>query len=243
MARAVKLSRHEIATTNGPGSDIVKGHHRVENPTRRRLLAAGFAGSTLGLLGSRAVSASPDTSTPPTDEGSTSPTPSSGPSTTEPPLQPTAEDIPLLQFAHGLELAARGLYQAALDAGADDDTLVVLRDNHQASADVLKGLLGTAGDQPSDGGVFAQFERDFGSSDVAAVAMAGYELESAAIATYTELVGQLQGLDGAQLIASIVVVQARHAAVLADMAGRGDDFDALFENDAQPLSASQSTGG
>jgi rubrerythrin len=221
-------------------SGIVKGRHRVENPTRRRLLAAGFAGTTLGLLGSRAASASPDTTSPPEDEGSTAPTASS---TTEPPQQPTQDDVPMLQFAHALELAARDLYQAALDAGAEEEALPAIRDNHQAYADVLKGLLGTAGDQEPDDGVYSQFERGFASSDVAAIASAGYELESAAIATHTQLIGELQGLDGAQLLASILVVEARHAAVLADIAGRGDDFDALFENDAQPLSASPSIGG
>lgn len=238
MARAVKLSRHVIA----------KGHHRVENPTRRRLLAAGFAGTTLGLLGSRAVSASPDTTTPPTDEGSTgstAPASSAAPTTTAPPLQPTADDIPLLQFAHAFELAARDLYQAALDAAGDeqDETLLAMRENHQANADVLKGLLGTQGDQTADDGLVRDWESDFTSGDVATVAAAGAELESTAVATHTELVRQLQGIDGAHLLASIIVVEARQAAVLTDLAGNGDDLDAMFENDAQPVPASMSSGG
>jgi hypothetical protein len=31
--------------------------------------------------------------------------------------------------------------------------------------------------------------------------------------------------------------------VLADLGGRGDDFDAMFENDAEPLSAGATSGG
>lgn len=229
MVRAVKLSRHVIA----------KGHHRVENPTRRRLLAAGFAGTTLGLLGSRAVSASPDTSTPPTDEGSTSP---ADDATTAPPLTPTEDDIPRLQFAHALERAARELYQAAFDAGLEDETLASLRDNHQAYAEVLHGLLGTEGGQRADESVVLRFRSRFASGDVSRVVEAAYDLESAAVATHTALIGELQGLDGAHLLASIAVVEARHVVVLADMAGRGGDVDAMFRNEAEPLSASTSEG-
>jgi hypothetical protein len=228
VVRAVKLSRHVIA----------KGHHRVENPTRRRLLAAGFAGTTLGLLGSRAVSASPDTSTPPTDEGSTSPAAGA----TAPSPTPTEDDIPKLQFAHALEIAARDLYQAAFDAGVQDDTLASLQTNHQAYADVLHGLLGTDGGQRADEGVVRRFRSRFASGDVGRVVDAAYDLESAAVATHTALIGELQGIDGAHLLASIAVVEARHVAVLADMAGRGDDVDAMFRNDAEPLSAGTSQG-
>ena len=57
------------------------------------------------------------------------------------------------------------------------------------------------------------------------------------MATHTELLRELEGIDGAHLIASILVVEARQAAVLVDVSGRGDDYDAMFENDAEPLSA------
>jgi hypothetical protein len=50
------------------------------------------------------------------------------------------------------------------------------------------------------------------------------------------VVGALQGTDGAALIASILVVEARHVVVLLDMAEQ-TDLDALLVNDAAALSA------
>ena len=61
-------------------------------------------------------------------------------------------------------------------------------------------------------------------------------LENIAVATHTEVVGALQGTDGAALIASILVVEARHVVVLLDMAEQ-TDLDALLVNDAAALSA------
>ena len=62
---------------------------------------------------------------------------------------------------------------------------------------------------------------------------AAYDLESTLVATHTELLGELEGVDGAKTIASILMMEARHCTVLADLAGRGDDLDALFENTAR----------
>ena len=87
------------------------------------------------------------------------------------------------------------------------------------------------------------FSGDFDTTDVNAGALAAYQLESAFVATYTELVGRLQGTDGARLIASILVAEARQAAILADVAGRGDDFDAVFDDDVPALSIDTSGGG
>ena len=78
---------------------------------------------------------------------------------------------------------------------------------------------------------------------MAAVAAAGYDLESTLVATHTELLRALEGTDGAEMLASILIVEARNCAVLADLAGNGDDLDALFVNDAEPLAVSRPTGG
>ena len=83
---------------------------------------------------------------------------------------------------------------------------------------------------------FAQFEAEFDTSDLEAVAAAGYEFESSAVATYLEALGQLEGVDGAALAASILIVESRQCAVLADLGGQGDDLDALLVNDAAPFS-------
>ena len=202
----------------------------MENPSRRRVLVAGLAGTALSLVGGRAASAG---TTPPSEE----------PETTEPPALPTAADLELLGFAQSFELTARDLYAAALEAGADDPMIGFMRDQHQAYADILAGILGTNAPGTRDDGLYDELESSFAVADVAAVAEAGYDLESTAVATHTELLRQLEGIDGAKTVASILVVEARSCTVLADLAGNGTDLDALFVNDAEPLAVSRSTGG
>lgn len=202
----------------------------MENPTRRRVLAAGLAGSTLGLLGGRTVSAG---TTPPADE----------PSATDPPDRPTAADIELLAFAETVELTARDLYQASIDAGADDTVIGLMRDNHQAYADGLSGILGVDGAGTADDALYEELVSSFEVTDIAELAATGYDLESTMVATHTDLLRALEGIDGARMIAAILVVEARAATVLADLAGLGDDLDALFVNDAAPLAVGQSTTG
>lgn len=196
----------------------------MENPTRRRVLAAGFAGTAFGLLGGRAVSAG---STPPTS----------------PPLRPTTDDVVLLTNAHGFELAARDLYDAALAAGAEDPFVGLMRDQHQSFADILLGVLGTRAMNARDEGVFEEFSAAFGETDAVRLAADAYELESALVATHSETLGELQAIDGGRLIAAIAVAEARACTILADIAGKGDDDTALFENSASPLTADSSSGG
>jgi hypothetical protein len=156
---------------------------------------------------------------------------------TTPPGPPSGADVELLAGLQGLELAARDLYQAAIDAGADDGNgvLTTLRGNHQGYANAISGLIGAAAPQARNEAVFARFVGDFETSDVGAVAAAGYDLEAGAVATYLEALGELEGTDGAALAAAVLIVESRHGAVLADMLGQGDDLDALLVIDATPL--------
>ena len=78
-------------------------------------------------------------------------------------------------------------------------------------------------------------EATFATSDTTALATAGYDLESTAVATHTELLGHLTNVDGAKLVASMLAMEARHCVVLADMSGRGDDLDVLLVNTAEPI--------
>jgi Ferritin-like domain len=162
---------------------------------------------------------------------------------TTPPGEPTGADTELLAALQGLELAARDLYQAALDAGASDDggVLETLRANHEGYANVISGLIGGAAPQTRDEALFEQFQADFDTSDVEAVATAGYDFESSAVATHLDALGGLEGTDGAKTVASIVIVESRHCAVLADLGGQGDDLDALLVNDATPFELAGST--
>ena len=59
------------------------------------------------------------------------------------------------------------------------------------------------------------------------------ELENVLAATHTALVGRLESTDAAALVASIVTTEARHAAVLAELAGAG--LDAALDAGTEPL--------
>ena len=73
-----------------------------------------------------------------------------------------------------------------------------------------------------------------------ALAPVAYDVEQQAVATHTAILEQLENTDALALTASIITAEARHAAILADAAGLGEDIDALLVNDAQPLDL---TGG
>jgi len=156
---------------------------------------------------------------------------------TTPPGRPTSADTELLAGLQGLELAARDLYQAAIDAGADDGAgvLATLRANHDSYANRISGLIGGAAPQARNDLVFDQFSADFETSDVAAVAAAGYDLESGLVATYLDALGALEGTDGASAVASILIVESRQAAVLADLGRLDDDLDAVLTSTATPF--------
>jgi rubrerythrin len=174
--------------------------------SRRALLGAGVAGVALAAFTARAASAG----------------------------SPTPADTELLDFAMQLELTARDLYRAAVDAGADPGIASVMAEQHESYAQSLAGFGGLSAGTRNDE-VFDEYESAFATSDDQAVLEAAYELESIAVATHTELLGLLEGARAARLVASILVVEARHCAVLADATGRGDDLDALLANTADPI--------
>ncbi|MGI9030173.1 MAG: ferritin-like domain-containing protein [Ilumatobacteraceae bacterium] len=151
-----------------------------------------------------------------------------------PPLGYTPADEELLAAMQAAELAARDLYQAAIDAGAEDDVYVALRDNHRAYVDALSGLLGRTAMGRRDDTLYDEQLTVFEATGTE-LATGAYGFESSLLATNIDVLGQLQGADGARRVASIVMVEARHCAVLADLSGSGDDFTALFENDAEPF--------
>ena len=180
----------------------------------------------------------PPTSPATSEPAGTAPTSDSATTSSAPP-RPTGEDVDLLGFAQSFELTARDLYQAALDGGLADgdlaDLFTTLRDNHDEYANRLSGILGVDAPQERDDALFDELVEGFGGGDAVAVATAGIDLEATAVATHNDLLGRLQGIDGIGAVASFVVVEARHVTVLADVAGDGDDLDALLTSDAQPL--------
>lgn len=199
-------------------------------PLRRRVLAAGLGGAAVSLLPRLAGRAG--ATTPPPDAPATT--------TTAPPLQPTDADITLLVFAESVEIAARDLYDIALGSVQFDDVqravVTSIRDAHAAYYHALSGMLGRRGSAVANAEVIDALASDFrGNADSVLEAM--YGLESTAVATHTDLLAELEGTDGAKLIASILVVEARHGTVLASLRGDTSLDDLLVADEAEPLVA------
>ncbi len=203
---------------------------------RRHLLGAGLGGAAAALLpvlAGRAGAARPAT-TPPTEPAPTT--------TVAPPLQPTDADVELLVFAEGVELAARDLYDIALASVEFSDVqrtvVATLRESHEAYFQSLAAILGRRGSGQANADVVSALRGGF-TGDAAKVLGSMYDLESTAVATHTEILGELDGLDGAKLIASILIVEARHGTVLADLAGRDSLDDLLVATEADALAPAE----
>lgn len=234
----------------------------VQPPTglRRRLIGAGLiglAGSLAPRLASRVSASVPEDSTDSTDDttdntdgpeapdntaggsnnGETGDTTPAATTTTASPKQPTGDDATLLGFAQSFELAAVQLYGVALASGSlSETTLSIVTSVHQSHvsyAQSLNALLGRKAPGEALPDATEMFGEDFGG-DEDAFLTAAYTLEDTAVATHTDLIEQLQGTDGAALLASILIVEAEHATVFADLAGE-TDLDTLILTSAEAL--------
>jgi len=192
---------------------------------RRRLLGAGLGGAALSLLpflaGRAAASTGTDAST-----------------TTAPPKRPTDDDIALLGFAQQLELTARDLYDVALAvegwSQAQATLVVTIREAHEQFANAISGALGREAPGEPSPELLDQLRADFGGTPADAL-QAMYDLESAAVATHSDLLAKLQAIDGAALVASIQIAEARHGTALADIAGNTDLASLLVDTEAASL--------
>lgn len=160
------------------------------------------------------------------------------PAAAAPPSSPTPEDRDVLALAMQVELTAAALYQVAIDAGLDAETADLantFRANHTAYADKIAGRAGLSANTRNQD-LFDELESAFDTSDTVAFATVANELENTLAETHTGLLTGYVSVDARTLTASIVVVEARMATVLADVAGIADDLDDLFEPDSEPLS-------
>jgi hypothetical protein len=176
-----------------------------DRPSRRALLGAGVIGAVLAVAGSRPASATT--------------------------IGLSERDSALVGFAISLELTARDLYDAAIDAGAGGQVWNVMREQHESYAQRLAGIAGVSSDTRNDEVFDALVDSFRGATSAAA-----FELENVAAATHTELLGVVTDEKAAKAMAAIIAIESRHATVLAGLAGLGDDFDALFLNTATALS-------
>ncbi len=233
--------------------------------SRRRLLgrgvAAGLAGvaaTSSGRTASATTPTDPASASTPTDPSSSTTPESSSPSssegttatpTTEAPGAPTGDDAAALAGMLGAEIAARDLYRIALGAGLSEaqeagnpNVFAVIADGHDAYADSIAGIVGIPAQSAGNQSLIDDRRADFESADVGAVADAAYLLESELLAAYTQLVGEARNVDAATLMASILVVEARHCAIMATLAGKGNDLVALLDNDVQPSPSLEEAG-
>lgn len=158
------------------------------------------------------------------------------------PISPTADDKALLRQAMELELTAEALYREAIDAGLSDvagELAVVFAGNHVAYADKIAGGAGFSARTRNEE-VFEQLQPAFATSDAGAFAEAAAGLENTAAATHTALLAQYESVKAKRLTASIIVVEARMATVLADLGGVASNLDDIFVPVAEAL---QLTGG
>lgn len=188
---------------------------------RRTLLGAGIGGAALSLLpflGGRASAADETASTPP--------------------QRPTDDDVTLLAAAQQVELTARDLYDAGI-AGAtwtDEQAAVAvhIREAHEAYANALSGMLGRKAPGTRDDTLFGSLSGKFNGSatDVVAAMIA---LEQTAAVTHADILGRVQSTNGATLIASIQIAEARHSAALSHLAGVTSLSEQLGDGDATSL--------
>lgn len=153
------------------------------------------------------------------------------------PTPPTAVDRSLLAFANSAEFAARDLYAVAAGLPAfstEEQTMLVgFHDHHMAAGQALAGLVGKDASNVREDAVYNAFRGKVMGSDKSAIWDALRELENTLVSTHLSLVGTLEGTEGSALVASILSIQARHAAALALLGGR-TVTDALT-NEAAPL--------
>ena len=136
-----------------------------------------------------------------------------------PPKMPTSADKELLSFAQSAELSVHDLYIKAVDSGmlsADEKTMMqMFAEHHKAYAQSLNGLLGKAATNTRNEALYSTYAGQLTSAQ--AMNRLFQSIENVMVATHTDILSSLQGLDGATLIASIITVEARHAAVFGTL--------------------------
>lgn len=143
----------------------------------------------------------------------------------------SAEDVALAEYAIGLELAVRDLYQAAIDSGVEGTAWPLLRQQHASYAERLAGMVAV----PASARNEDVYQANLAAFTAGSPANAAFPIENVAAATHTELLGLLSDVKLAEVVAAIAAMESRHATYLAERSGRGGNLDALFSNPAAPL--------
>jgi hypothetical protein len=181
---------------------------------------AGRAAAQTGTTGPGASSTAP--AVPASDNAAAT---SEAPTTTAPPSRPTTQDTVLLGFAQSIEYAAGQLYDQGIPTLPNDSAEVaaVFRRHHQAYAEQIGGLLGRRAPGIANRTLVQERTAAFSAPTEEGVIRAMYELEISMAASYSAVLGQLQGTDGAALVASIQPIEARQAVVWGQSLGLPQD--------------------
>ena len=150
----------------------------------------------------------------------------------------SSSDIKLLAFAHTLELTTRDIYIVAVARKSlSDDERALLEQfhaNHVAYEQSLNGLLSKNAVTKRDDAIYASFSTKL--SEAQNIWLALLEIENIMIASHTKAIETIESAKVAALVASMIMVEARHAAILASQATT--NISTALDNNASALVAS-----
>ena len=138
---------------------------------------------------------------------------------TAPPKMPTSADKQLLDCALSAELSVHDLYVTAINSGmlsADEKLMMeMFSEHHKSYAQSLNGLLGKAATNTRNEALYTTYAGQLTSAQ--AMNRVLQSIENTMVATHIDILSSLEGMDGATLVASIITVEARHAAVFGTL--------------------------
>ena len=136
-----------------------------------------------------------------------------------PPKQPTSNDKQLLAFAQEAELAVHDLYATVVSSskftGDEAAMLSMFTEHHKAYAQAINGLLGKEATNRRNESIYQTYVGQL--TTMQSIYATLQALENTLAKTHIDLLGNLEGIDGAQLVASIITAEARHAAVFGTL--------------------------
>jgi len=132
---------------------------------------------------------------------------------------PTSADKQLLDFALSAELSVHDLYITAINSGmlsADEKSMMeMFSEHHKSYAQSLNGLLGKAATNTRNEALYSTYAGQLTTAQ--AMNRVLQSVENTMVATHTDILSSLQGMDGATLVDSLITVEARHAAVFGTL--------------------------
>jgi len=147
-------------------------------------------------------------------------------------------DIKLLAFAQTLELTTRDIYAAVLTRKSlSDDESALLEQfhaHHVAYEQTLNGLLSKNALNKRDEAIYESFYAKLSEAQNIWVAL--LEIENIMIASHTKAIETIESAKVAALVASIITVEARHAAILASQ--MTTNISTALDNNTSALVAS-----